>query len=84
MAREFSTRSFNPVVKESQGGDFISQQMEEAIQKGTNNGWEFHSYQTVQVVVKPGCLAIFSGPRITNYGVIVFSREVPSIEAGRS
>ena len=77
MARQYSTKPFNPVVSEKKaGGDEIAKQLGELINQGAAQGWTFESYESVQITVNPGCLTFFSGPRIAQYGVVVFYRDV--------
>jgi hypothetical protein len=76
MARQYTTKPFNPSVKEKQAtGDEIARQLADLINEGATNGWTFDSYQSVQTTVNPGCLGAFSGPRIVQYGIVVFYRE---------
>ncbi len=77
MAREYTTRPFNPAVREKQAsGTEIARQLGELINRGAAEGWTYESYETVQITVNPGCLTMFSGPRIAHFGVVVFYRDV--------
>jgi hypothetical protein len=77
LARHYVTQVFNPAIAEKKaGGDQIAKMMGEAINQAASQGWTFQSYETVQITVNPGCLTFMSGPRIANYGVLVFYQDV--------
>jgi len=46
------------------------------INKEANDGWNFHSMETISVTQKAGCLgALFGqGPQTTNFNMLVFSK----------
>ena len=43
------------------------------INSEANNGWEYHSMETITVTEKPGC---FQNPIPINYYMLIFVREV--------
>ena len=77
--RTYHVEPFNPDIGEgeatSKGAAIIAKQMLELLNRGGRGGWEFESYQTIQVAVRPGCLGIFGGGRTVFYGMLVFSRD---------
>lgn len=78
----YATVPFRPEMREKDlqsagAAKIVSEQMEEQITRMVSGGWIFHSYQTVEFNVNPGCLSIFAGGKTTvhTYGVLVFQRE---------
>lgn len=57
-------------------GEPVDLQVANAIKKEAAEGWEFVSYQTVHVLVNPGCLAALFGKKsdIVYYDVLILSR----------
>jgi hypothetical protein len=61
----------------STSGVAIEKQVADIINRQAASGWEFSSYATSHVVVKPGCLAALFGRKqeILYYDVLIFSRD---------
>lgn len=77
--RQYHVEPFNPNIGEKQasreGSSKIAAMMAEMIQRAAAQGWTFDGYHTIETTVNPGCLNMFGGPRLVNYGVLVFSRD---------
>jgi hypothetical protein len=74
----YRVKPFEPVITErvatKEGSAAIARQLEELLNWGASEGWEFESYQRVDVGVRQGCLGL-GGTRTVLYSMLVFSRE---------
>lgn len=41
-----------------------------------NNGWTYHSMETITVTENSGCMNLFQAPVPTNYYMLIFERDV--------
>jgi len=61
-------------IKSSQSASEVSQQLEVAINEGAQQGWEFSHLSSVNIEVKPGCLAGLLGSKseYVRYDMVIF------------
>ena len=54
----------------------VEKQVTDIINQQAAGGWQFESYQTAHVLVKPGCLAGLSGRKeeVLYYDIMIFSK----------
>ena len=74
MTRHYQTVPFNPSVSEKDAGK-IAAMLGELINNAAKQGWLYQSYESIQITVNPGCLAMFSGPRVVHYGLVVLYQD---------
>lgn len=54
----------------------VAAQLQAAIEKEVDSGWEFHTFAKVDIEVKPGCLGALLGQKVTyiTYDQLIFRR----------
>jgi len=73
---KYKTVAFMGVLKSSQGASEVASQLESLINENAAEGWEFYQLGSVNIEVKPGCLAGFLGrdSDYVRYDQIIFRR----------
>jgi len=63
-------------IKNNQTAKDVSDQLEELINEGTNEGWELDQIGNVNIEVQPGCLAGVFGASsdYTRFDMVVFKK----------
>jgi len=80
MAYEFKVVPFKGQIKtgvfSSEGPQVASKQLEEAINQGVTQGWEFVEVSHINILTAPGCLAGLFGQRAVNipYDQVIFRK----------
>jgi hypothetical protein len=76
--KTYRVKPFEPVITErvatKEGSAAIARQLEELLNLGASEGWQFESYQRVDVGVRQGCLSM-GGVKTVLYSMLVFSKE---------
>lgn len=64
-------------IKGKQTADNVSDQLEELINKGDAEGWEFSQLGNVNIEVQPGCLAALFGAKASyiRYDMAIFKKK---------
>ena len=75
---EYKVIPFMGQIKAGGSVSAIAEQLQNAIASGSKDGWELHSFNDVNIEVKPGCLSALFGAKVsyTQYDQIVFKRAV--------
>lgn len=61
MAWTYKVVPFIGQLKSGQGPDVVSTQLERLINEWASQGWEFHELDSVDIEIRPGCLAALLG-----------------------
>lgn len=63
-------------IKNNQNAVNVSDQLEQLINEGAKEGWEFDSLGNVNIEVQPGCLAGLLGAKAdyTRFDMVVFKK----------
>jgi hypothetical protein len=63
-------------LKSGQGPDIVSAQLEHLINEWARQGWEFHELDSVDIEIRPGCLAALFGGQTaySTFNQVIFRR----------
>lgn len=75
---EYKVIPFIGKIKSSGNAQEVGAQLQAAINQNATDGWEFHSFNDVNIEVQPGCLAGLLGAKAAyvQFDQLVFKREV--------
>jgi hypothetical protein len=64
-------------IKANGNAQEVATQLQTAINQNTTDGWDFHSFNDVNIEVQPGCLAGLFGAKTAyvQFDQLVFKRE---------
>lgn len=63
-------------LKSGQGPDVVSSQLEHLINDTASQGWEFYELDSVDIEIRPGCLAALFGGQTaySTFNQVIFRR----------
>jgi len=74
---QYKVMPFIGQIKGNQNVGEVSTQLQNEINEGSQNGWEFFQLSDAQIEVKPGCLSGLFGSKVTYIKLdqLIFKKE---------